>query len=219
MKLTALQYGVTELTQAMIFPDGAWDKKDPISLLFFLLEDGGRKLLFDVGCDTMGGFDLFQFETPDQTLKKYGVDPSEITDVFISHAHHDHIDGLHYYPQANIYIHEAELPEAEKYLPANARLHTFQDEFRYSEDVVFRHIGGHSAGSSVALITRPDSTWVLCGDECYSHENLKKQIPTGSSTCPQNSLHFVQEYGKPGYTPVIYHDPDLIGMLGTKVLF
>ena len=101
MRLTAFEYGESELPERMVFQNGTESIKVPIALLFFLIEDDSRKILVDTGCDTMPGFPLFAFRKPVDVLERYGVKRHEITDVLITHAHHDHIDGLHYYPQAN----------------------------------------------------------------------------------------------------------------------
>ena len=69
MKLTAFQYGKTELAEAMIFENGSFDIKQPIALLFFLIETEGRKILVDVGCDTMPGFPLFEHKSPVEVLE------------------------------------------------------------------------------------------------------------------------------------------------------
>ena len=58
MKLVVFNYGSTEITGNMAFQSGDSNIKIPISLLFFLIEDGDKKILVDVGCDTMPGFEL-----------------------------------------------------------------------------------------------------------------------------------------------------------------
>ena len=60
MKLIAFQYGKTEITGRMGFVGGNPDVKLPISLMFFLIETGDKKILADVGCDTMPGFVLYE---------------------------------------------------------------------------------------------------------------------------------------------------------------
>ena len=121
MRLTAFRYGTTEITERMAFQDGREDEKIPVSLMFFLIEEGKRKILVDVGCDTMPGFELFEFEKPVNVLEKCGVMSEEITDVVITHSHHDHIAALYNYPKAAVYINEKELPQAEKYLPDKSK--------------------------------------------------------------------------------------------------
>lgn len=219
MKIVAFQYGTTEITERMAFRGGDKTVKLPIALLFFLIEQGERKILVDVGCDTMPGFPLFTFEPPVKVLESYGVMREEITDVILTHSHHDHIDGVRHYPQALIHLHEAEWEKAQKYLPDRERVAFFTEGKTLSDRIGIRHIGGHSAGSSVVLIPYGDRTVVLCGDECYTKDNLRLALPTGSSISPERSQAFVEEYRKEHYIPILFHDPDLLPGIGAKVLF
>ena len=219
MRLVAFKYGTTEITEKMAFQGGSENIKLPIALLFFLIESENKKILIDVGCDTMPGFELFEFELPVKVLEAYGVKRNEITDVIITHSHHDHIDSLYNYPQATVHLHEKELKKAERYIPDAKQVSTF-DEFRKLLDKVeVRHIGGHSAGSSIVLVDIGEYTYVLCGDECYTKENLLYKKPTGISFCPEKSQNFVEEYSKEKYIPVLFHDPDILTEIGHKVLY
>ena len=193
MKLVVFNYGKTEITGNMAFQAGDENVKIPISLLFFLIEDGDKKILVDVGCETMPGFPLFKFEKPVDVLESYGVDRKEITDVIITHAHHDHIDALYNYPQAVVHIHRDELEPAQKYLYNSKKISIFGEEEKILDNVEIRHIGGHSEGSSIVLLYCDECTYVLCGDECYTKENLGENKPTGCSINLQKSIEFVKE--------------------------
>src|SRR6056297_3602522 len=50
-----------------------------------LVEAHGRKILFDTGSD--GDILL-------KNMQKLGIHPAEVDEVFISHAHFDHVGGL-----------------------------------------------------------------------------------------------------------------------------
>ena len=104
MRLIAFKYGTTEIAEKMAFQGGNENTKLPISLLFFLIEYKNRKILIDVGCDTMPGFELFEFKKPVEALESYGVNRVDITDVIITHAHLDHMDAIRYYPNAEVEI-------------------------------------------------------------------------------------------------------------------
>ncbi len=218
MKLTALQYGKTELPAHMAFPDGTPDNKLPISLLFFLLEIDNRSILIDTGCDTMPGFPLLEHQSPVEVLECTGVRRHDITEVYLTHSHHDHADGVRYYPQADIYIHETELNAAKPYLNDLPHVHTFSQGVHIADGIELLHIGGHSPGSSIISVKTAEETLVLCGDECYTRENLLRGIPTASSFCPPRSRAFIDEYRKPCYRTVLFHDPALVGEIGAKIL-
>ena len=219
IKLTALQYGKTVITQRMAFFDGQETLKLPISLMFFLIEEGERKILVDPGCDDLPGFELYDFECPVNVLKKHGVSPDKVTDVLITHAHHDHIDCVRYYNNADVHIQEEEAKSGKKYLVNPERVHTFKNEANISNSIKMKCIGGHSIGSSIVLIELDHTTYVLCGDECYTKENLLFLKPTGCSCNRKMSAFFVNEYSRSCYTPIIFHDGQLVGENGAKVLW
>ena len=218
MRLTAFRYGTTEISERMAFQDGDENIKLPISLMFFLIECKGKKILVDVGCDTMPGFELCEFEEPVKLLESYGVKRTEITDIVITHAHHDHIDAIRHYMGAAVFIHENEKKAAEEYLHSHKVKYIFEDSKPLCDGAEFRRIGGHSPGSGIVLISEKDRTLVLCGDECYTRENLLLGKPTGCSCDVEKSTSFVKEYAKDCYIPVLFHDPLLVEGLGYKVL-
>lgn len=218
MRLVAFKYGTTEITERMAFQDGNENIKLPIALLFFLIEYKNRKILIDVGCDTMPGFKLFEFELPVRVLERYGIKRTEITDVIITHSHHDHIDAVYNYPQANIHLQKNELEFAKKYLQNTKRISIYNESEKILDNIEIKHIGGHSPGSSVVLVNCSKNKYVFCGDECYTKDNLLKSKVTGCSVCLEKSKYFVEEYSKEKYIPVLFHDPDIVSEIGFKVL-
>lgn len=219
MKLTAFRYGTTEITERMAFQDGNSDIKLPIALLFFLIEEQDKKILVDVGCDTMPGFKLSAFQKPVEVLEAYGVKRTEITDVIITHAHHDHIDAVRYYPKATVHIQTQEFALGKEYLKQSEHIALFDTHEVLSETIETVCIGGHSAGSCIVLLRKAPNTYVLCGDECYTKENFTTGKPTGSSGCLEKSRYFVETYGKAPFLPLIFHDPLLVPTLGYNVLW
>ena len=213
MKLTALQYGTTRITESMAFPGGDKEKDIPIALLFFLIEQDDRRILVDTGCDTMPGFPLYTHEKPVETLARLGLNPGDITDVILTHAHGDHAGCAGYYTNARFWLQEEALEAARKYLPDNACLALFTDSAEPVAGVKILYIGGHAKGSCIVEL---DNGMVLCGDECYTRENITHQIPTASSRDPEKSAAFVEEYAN--RNTVLFHDPHLVGAIGTKIL-
>lgn len=219
MKLTAYRYGTTDITERMAFEDGSPDVKLEISLMFFLIETDGRKILVDVGCDTMPGFELREFEKPVNVLEASGIKRDEITDVILSHSHHDHIDALRYYPQARVYLQESEKAEAAGYIPNMDKLVTFTDEFSLCDGIRIKRVGGHTSGSSVVHLKADSGEYVLIGDACYTTANLVRKEPTGTAVSKSESEAFISEYTKPCYKVVVAHDPTVVDGIGCKELF
>ena len=218
MRLIAFRYGKTEITGRMAFQNGDENIKIPIGLLFFLIEEDDRKILVDVGCETMPGFELFEFEEPVKVLEAYGIKGSEITDILITHGHHDHIDAVHNYPEATVHIHQKEYESAKRYLGNSNNVCIFDKDKKISDNIQIKYVGGHSHGSCVVHACAGEKTFVLCGDECYTKENIEKNIPTGCSVALEQSQKFIDEFKNETYIPVVFHDLELVTQTGFRVL-
>lgn len=207
-KLTAIRYARSVLSEKMIFSLGAPEKTRPISFVMYDIEVDGRHILVDPGCDTMPGFVMEDYVLPLDALKAQGITPKQVSDVIITHAHHDHIDAVRHFLDSVIHIQQAEALAGKKYLANNTRVETFEDSTVVAGCVRVRKIGGHSIGSCVVELDRGEEIWVIAGDECYSYDCLKLQIPTGSSCCLEKSKQFVEQYAGKPYRVLLCHDPD-----------
>jgi glyoxylase-like metal-dependent hydrolase (beta-lactamase superfamily II) len=90
---------------------GAPKEKIEIAMVVWLIRGGDRNILFDSGYhrDTFAKyFPSTDYLRPDEAVKLAGVQPDEITDVVISHAHWDHMGGIDLFPKANVWIQKDE---------------------------------------------------------------------------------------------------------------
>ncbi len=206
MIITAIKYGETTLPESMVFENGKEETILPISLAIYLIETKNRKILVDAGCDTMPGFTLSHFIGPVRALQMYGVNPEDITDVVITHSHHDHIESVGKFPNATVYIHKAEYEEGKRYIPETMQVCLFEDTYPLTENILIKRVGGHSEGSSVVLATVEKTVYVFAGDACYTEDCITRKIPTGASVCPEESRAFIEIYGKSPYCVLTCHD-------------
>ncbi len=222
MNFTAIKYGVTVLPESWVFKDGNADVKLPISLLFFLVRSEDKKILIDVGCDVMGGFITPKFKLPTDALAELGIAPEEITDIFLSHSHSDHIDSVIHFPNAKVYINKNEAQNAINLVKDSSRVTAFDSEYSMMLDdgeIRARWIGGHSPGSSIFYLTSGEHKYVLLGDEFYSMRCLIENRQ-GCPSNPKANRALLDELQDTDYTPIIFHDPDLVpGELGYKQIF
>ena len=159
------------------------------------------------------------FQKPVLVLEDYGLKASDITDVVITHAHHDHIASIGAYQNAVIHIQENEYETGKEYIPATFNTHTFKDEFLLCDNVSVRNIGGHTYGSSIVICQEEGKNYILCGDECYVKACFDRQIPTGAGFRPDVSERFIQEYSGTNNVPLLFHDPDILkGQIGYEVI-
>ena len=75
----------------------------------YLIQTEGRAILVDAGCETMPDFDMKNFIGPVKALSNMGIRPEEITDLILTHAHHDHIECTKYFTKAAVYIQKERL--------------------------------------------------------------------------------------------------------------
>ena len=201
-----VDYGKSVLPESWVFQNGSEDKKLPIIFRVYLLKTENRLILVDAGCETMPGFDMRDFIGPVKALNNIGISPEEITDLIITHAHHDHIECAKYFKNAALYIQKDEYESCKGYLAENLNIRTFDEEMQVCDGIKAVKIGGHSKGSSIVEITDADKRCIIAGDECYMRDCLTKQIPTGISYNPEKSRAFIQKYSRGEYTVLLCHD-------------
>ena len=127
MKIVALKYGESVFGENHIFKGGNPDNLLPISFTIYLIQTEKKNILIDVGCDDKAGFEMSIFKKPIEVLREYGLTPDEITDVVITHSHHDHIEAIKYYSDAIIHIQREEYPSAKGYIPSDFNTHLIDD--------------------------------------------------------------------------------------------
>lgn len=125
-----------------IIPRPLWEKKSPpdelnridLALRLVLIKSGDKNILIDTGIGDYrpekwnNRFDVRSESEPLKvTLKKdFGLSPSEITDVILSHLHFDHVGGLGsdeqtlLFPSATIHLHRKHYDYAQNPTPRDS---------------------------------------------------------------------------------------------------
>lgn len=87
------------------------DEKLDIAMVVWLIRGSGHTILFDSGFHRekwLKDFPMTDFLRPDECVKLAGVNPEEVTDIIISHAHWDHMGGIDLFPKAVVWIQKLE---------------------------------------------------------------------------------------------------------------
>jgi len=87
------------------------DEKIDTIYALWLIRGGGRNILFDSGFHRQRWFKewtIKDYLRPDEAVRLAGVNPEDVTDVVISHAHWDHMGGIDLFPKANVWIQKEE---------------------------------------------------------------------------------------------------------------
>ena len=206
IEIIPIDYAKSTLPESWVFLKGDKDVKVPIVFRVFLLKTADRLILVDAGCVTMPGFDMVDFIGPIKALKNMGISVDDITDVILTHHHHDHIECVKEYKNAVVYIQKDEYEKGKQYIGTEQTVKTFDDEIQVCDGVKVIKIAGHSVGSSIVEIAGEDKPTIIAGDECYSRQCLIKKIPTGMSPNPEVSKAFVEKYGSDEYNVLLCHD-------------
>ena len=206
MKIIPIEYGRSVLGEHMIFANANEKKEREIVFKIYLIKTDKKIILVDAGCETMPGFVMKDFIGTLQALKNIDIMPEDITDILITHSHHDHIECVKYFPDSLIHIQRDEYESGKEYIPDDFNVNIFETEFSVSENIKILKIGGHSKGSCIVEIKNDGKNYIIAGDECYIRECLTKKIPTGSSYDCQASMEFIEKYSDNMYTVLLCHD-------------
>jgi N-acyl homoserine lactone hydrolase len=83
---------------------------------YVVIKGQDRVAMVDVGFNNkdLGGtfasmYGVENWHSPREILAQCGVTPEQVTDIFVTHAHFDHIGGTSEFPNATFYIQEQEL--------------------------------------------------------------------------------------------------------------
>ena len=77
-------------------------------MVWLLKGDDGRHILVDAGYIDTAATPNEKYVRPDLLLQRINVNPSDITDLILTHPHWDHIGGISLFPKATIWMQKAD---------------------------------------------------------------------------------------------------------------
>lgn len=204
-------------------------------MVWLLKGSDGRRVLVDSGFYRQKFLDRWKprgFRSPADAVAAAGVRPEEITDVIISHAHWDHVDGADLFPKATIWI---QREEYEYYMgPAwhardthggvdrddmlalltinmDGRLRFVEGDAQEPIPGVRCYTGGrHTWASQYVTARAQGGLVVLTSDNVYLYENLDKRAAIAQTLDPASNLEAqerIRALGAAGAEIVPGHDP------------
>lgn len=214
------------------------DRNDPpakgalkISLNPFLIQSGDKNILFDVGIGDFGedtSTDIIK-----GNLEKHGLTEYDITDVFASHLHYDHIGGLAgrssgfwelTFPEAKLWVskkgwekvmrmdeyYDDEKTEFAHFLDAKANLQFLEDEHQPYPEISVKKIGGHTEFSQVLLFDDGQQKYLMAGDVLATRGEVNRKFAAKYDFDAKQSMKVREELTKKAYeenfTVMGYHD-------------
>jgi len=194
--IQAIRYASAEDEVAGLVMGAPKGEKINIAMVIWLVRGGGYNILFDSGYhrDTfLKDFPSTEYISPDEAVKLAGLQPDEITDIVISHAHWDHLGGIDLFPKANVWIQRDEFryytgdawqpggdhggidPEDVRELVrinTQGRLKLVDGDNVEIFPGIRAFTGGHHTYASQYIRIEGTPSFVLASDNCYLYRNL-----------------------------------------------
>ena len=182
------------------YADGVVD----LPFSFVLLQRDGRNALVDTGfmrdandLGFSGKFGVPTWISPLRLLSELNVRPEDVSDIFITHAHFDHMGSIAEFPKAHLYIQKTELiswyeffalPKRYDYLTAIVDPKTMQaalaasiehrvtlidgDKDNVLPGIHVRLGPGHTMGHQLVVVDTAAGRRVVTGDCIYSRSQI-----------------------------------------------
>ena len=208
--IISVKYADSKLSEKLVFLGGNEKAVVPIVFIIYVIKTEDRVILVDPGCDAMPGFEMNNYILPVDALKEAGIHADEVTDVIITHAHHDHIQAVKHFPNAIVYIQNEEYKSGQKYLEANKMIVRFEESIDVVDGVHIVRIGGHTNGSCIVVVDTDTKKYVIAGDECYKKICIEKKILPGNHRNLENSMAFFEKYDGEEYEVLLCHEEYII---------
>jgi glyoxylase-like metal-dependent hydrolase (beta-lactamase superfamily II) len=173
-------------------------------MVVWLIRGGGHTILFDSGFhrDTfLKEFPMREYLRPDEAVKLAGVQPQDVTDIVISHAHWDHMGGIDLFPKAKVWIQKEEYryytmqawqpggqhggidPQDVKQLVllhTQGRLHLIDGDNIELFPGIRAYTGSRHTYASQYLRIAGNPPFVLASDNCYFYLNLSSHLASAT---------------------------------------
>jgi len=195
--IQAIRYGtITNFPVASLVMGAPKDEKTDIAMVVWLIRGRGHNVLFDSGFHRevwLKRFPTADYLRPDEAVKLAGVQPEDVTDIIISHAHWDHMGGIDLFPKATVWIQKQEFayytgdawqpggrhggidPDDVKalvQLNTEGRLRLVDGDNLEILPGLRAYTGAHHTWASQYIRVEGDPPFVLASDNCYLYRNL-----------------------------------------------
>ena len=182
-------------------------------MVWLLKGSNGKRVLIDSGFYRQKFLEQWKpqnFRSPADAVAAAGVKPEEITDIVISHAHWDHVDGADLFPKATVWIQREEYTyyTGEAWHARNTHGGVDPDDMlallKINTEGRLRFVNGddqeiipgircytggkHTWQSQFVAVQTGSGTAVFTSDNVYMYENLEKRVPIAQTLDAASNL-------------------------------
>ncbi|WP_234572016.1 MBL fold metallo-hydrolase [Rhodohalobacter sp. 614A] len=203
-----------------------------LSINPFLIQKENHNILFDAGIGDLFGEDS-SIDTMHNNLAEHSLNEYDITDIFISHLHFDHMGGLANrkhgfweltFPDASIWVskdgwkrlqetideHNEDEIEFFHFVDNKADLNFLAEEDNPIPHVRVERIGGHTKFHQVLFYENGDDRYLMAGDVIGTRGAINRTYKAKYDEEPEKSLKKREELQKLAfeqkYTIMAYHE-------------
>ncbi|MEX0769788.1 MAG: MBL fold metallo-hydrolase, partial [Balneolaceae bacterium] len=205
-----------------------------LSINPFLIQTNNRNILFDAGLGDFG--EDTSTEIIKQNLAGHNLSELDITDIFASHLHYDHLGGLAgrpsgywelTFPDAKLWVSRKEwekligmdgVTDDEikldflHFLEAKADLHYLEDEDQPYPDIRVKKIGGHTEYSQALFYENGSDNYLMAGDVIGTKSEINRKFAAKYDFDPKRSMEVREELKslalRKGTIILAYHETD-----------
>lgn len=205
-----------------------------LSINPFLVKGEERNYLIDAGLGDFGEDTTTEIIL--NNLEKNGLTEFDITDIFLSHLHYDHLGGLAgrdqgywelTFPDAKIWTSGGGWEKALNYkgdsddelnsefihfLDARADIHFLNDEDEPYPDIRIKRIGGHTEFSLAIFYTSENYSYMMAGDVIGTRSKINRKFAAKYDYDPKHSMKVRENLKKLAleqeYIILAYHETD-----------
>lgn len=205
-----------------------------LSINPFLIQDESHTILFDVGIGDLFGDDT-SIETIIGNLEQQSLSEYDITDIFISHLHFDHMGGLAHrengyweltFSDASIWVSGDGWKRLRKNIDQNrdieidffhfldnkADLQFLSQQESPIPNIRVEQIGGHTKFHNALFYENEDERYLMAGDVIGTKGAINRVYKAKYDEDPEQSMRKREELQKLAfeekYTIMAYHDTD-----------
>jgi glyoxylase-like metal-dependent hydrolase (beta-lactamase superfamily II) len=200
--IQAIRYGtIPEFPVSGLAVGAPATEKLDIPLVFWVVRGGNHNILLDTGFHRrfwLERYKVTDFLRPDDAVRMAGLEPDQVTDIILSHAHWDHMGGVDLFPNATIWIQKDEYayytgPAWQKggesggidpedlaaLLKRNTqgKLRMIDGNDREILPGIRVFTGARHTYASQYLRIEGNPAFVLASDNCYLYRNLETRTP------------------------------------------
>jgi glyoxylase-like metal-dependent hydrolase (beta-lactamase superfamily II) len=203
-EVLAVRYGTRQTSAADVFLSypvyGEQDRPLGMDYFFWVARSPSRTIVVDSGFSPEGGAARRRTTLMDMAtaLRAAGVNPDEVGQVVVTHAHYDHIGGLPAFRAAEVimtrseyefwtgplgdrtlFAHHTEAAEIShlRSLHAAGRLTLTGRSHQVAPGVALAEVGGHTPGQAVVTVDGGPGRIVLASDAVHYYEELERDRP------------------------------------------